>query len=430
MLLTTLVLAALVSLFSPASSPLRAAIPSGGVLRVGPGQPYTTIQAAVDAASSGDLVLVDPGQYPAFEIDGKGLSVVAAGGSFDVLESLPGAPAVRVRNVARPEQVTLVGVRIAHGFVDASALDVRDVSGAVRCSRLEVLEVRDVLGTQVRAAVSVENTRTFCLTDSQIWSGVPRLGSTIFAGGYAEGLSALELVDSFGSVQNVHLRGYDAGATYAGAALRVVGTSGVWIVDDLYASPQVTILRGGEGDVGGSAIHYIGPRARENFISTCGTIRFEPGVGTVQNGGYYAINGDGGIVGTGTGFETARRPDACPGSDYAQTSLDAPVANLGGTLNLQVWSLIPRRFVTFVALDSLYRVNLFGLRGRGLLDPSQPLQRLASGTTPGGNAVQLGLPIPLHPALIGLQLTFQSALGPVGGALESLSFPSFAVLTP
>ncbi len=36
---------------------------SGETLRVGPGEAYTDIQSAIDAAKDGDTVLVDPGEY-------------------------------------------------------------------------------------------------------------------------------------------------------------------------------------------------------------------------------------------------------------------------------------------------------------------------------------------------------------------------------
>ena len=47
-----------------------AASPRGQqVFRVGPTQPFATIGAATGAASTGDLIGVDPGSYPAFDIN-------------------------------------------------------------------------------------------------------------------------------------------------------------------------------------------------------------------------------------------------------------------------------------------------------------------------------------------------------------------------
>ncbi len=50
------------------------------VLRVGPGQPYTTIQSAVDAARSGDGILVYPSTYSeSVSVTRSGISIVAHG---------------------------------------------------------------------------------------------------------------------------------------------------------------------------------------------------------------------------------------------------------------------------------------------------------------------------------------------------------------
>jgi len=50
-------------------------------LHVGPGQPYATIQAAIDAASDGDTIIVHPGTYDGFTIESKNdLSIIGQDG--------------------------------------------------------------------------------------------------------------------------------------------------------------------------------------------------------------------------------------------------------------------------------------------------------------------------------------------------------------
>ena len=90
--------------------------PAGNLLRVGPTQAFTTIQGAVAAALPGDLILVDPGSYGEFAVDGKGISIAPAdGSSFTVLESVSLEPAILVENLPADQQVSIVGALIRHG---------------------------------------------------------------------------------------------------------------------------------------------------------------------------------------------------------------------------------------------------------------------------------------------------------------------------
>ena len=67
--MATLPLAALLALITSAH---------GATLRVGPTQAYTTVGAAVAAASSGDTVLIDPGAYAeSMAVTGKTLTLEA-----------------------------------------------------------------------------------------------------------------------------------------------------------------------------------------------------------------------------------------------------------------------------------------------------------------------------------------------------------------
>ena len=66
---------------------LIAVVPAGAAdLLVGPGQTYETIQAAVDAAASGDAIIIDPGTYPEqVLVDAKDLTITGAGQGLTVI---------------------------------------------------------------------------------------------------------------------------------------------------------------------------------------------------------------------------------------------------------------------------------------------------------------------------------------------------------
>lgn len=55
-------------------------------IHVGPGQPYTTIQSGIDAANTGDTVLVAPGTYNEnIDFKGKGITVTSSGGAAQTI---------------------------------------------------------------------------------------------------------------------------------------------------------------------------------------------------------------------------------------------------------------------------------------------------------------------------------------------------------
>lgn len=97
--------ASLIALAIAFSSARRA--PAQHVWVVDPAGPYTQIQPAVDAAATGDTVLVHTGNYGGFTINHKGVAVVAAIGA-----SVHVSDRVRVDNLASDQSVLLAGLYI------------------------------------------------------------------------------------------------------------------------------------------------------------------------------------------------------------------------------------------------------------------------------------------------------------------------------
>jgi hypothetical protein len=96
--------AALAALLTPSSS-LAAPLPSD-VLRVGPTQAFTTISAAVAEAASGDVLLVDAGDYAEDLIVGIGVAIVADGGPAALLGRL------QVVGIPESEQLLIAGLNV------------------------------------------------------------------------------------------------------------------------------------------------------------------------------------------------------------------------------------------------------------------------------------------------------------------------------
>lgn len=81
----------------------------------GPGT--TSIQQAVDAAQPGDIVLVEPGCYEPFAVDGKSLIVHAAGPVRPVVHVR-----IAVRNLAPTDQVSVRGFDVVGRFTNLANL--------------------------------------------------------------------------------------------------------------------------------------------------------------------------------------------------------------------------------------------------------------------------------------------------------------------
>ena len=92
------------------------------------------IQTAVDLAADGDILVVQPGGYPAFVVDGKGLSIFGLSNAA-VFQTIPGVddgPAVTIRNLSADQSVVLDGFTVFNSLVDVDAnLDVQDCAGPV-----------------------------------------------------------------------------------------------------------------------------------------------------------------------------------------------------------------------------------------------------------------------------------------------------------
>jgi hypothetical protein len=87
-------------------------------IHVGPGQTYTTIQSGIDAANTGDTVLVAPGTYNEnINFNGKAINVISSGGEAStIIDGGQKAPAV-IFDTSETRASVLSGFTIQHGGV-------------------------------------------------------------------------------------------------------------------------------------------------------------------------------------------------------------------------------------------------------------------------------------------------------------------------
>ena len=97
----------------------------------GPGVAFTSIQAAIDAASDGDTILVRDGGYPAFDLFGKGLAIVA---DTDQTARIEGG--IHVLGVPAGSAAVLRGLRTTIATRDG--LLIESCAGAVRVEDCEL----------------------------------------------------------------------------------------------------------------------------------------------------------------------------------------------------------------------------------------------------------------------------------------------------
>lgn len=111
---------------------------------------FTQIQPAIQAAAAGDIILVKPGTYDGFTLDGKGLSIIADGGPVSIGPfpnpfGLQEFREVRIRNLPASQRVVIAGLTIPQGLPslppfgtppkNLGAIQVKDCAGQVFLER-------------------------------------------------------------------------------------------------------------------------------------------------------------------------------------------------------------------------------------------------------------------------------------------------------
>ncbi len=138
------------------------------------GGSFTQIQQAINAAVDGDTILVKPGSYAGFSIDGKALTVVGDVGTRPTIFQ-----SVSVVNLAQGQTLTLarlnVGVTIAPF---APGLDVENCDGALRCVESEFRGFNGTTAAGGTGGAQLELARDVAISGCNIVGGAGKSGFT------------------------------------------------------------------------------------------------------------------------------------------------------------------------------------------------------------------------------------------------------------
>lgn len=383
------------------------------IVDAGGGGSFPTIQAAVDAAADGDLVVVRAGVYPAFQIQGKGLSVAA---DTDAFVEVNGT--LRVENTAPTQAVYL---RSLHTKVPGQeGLVVRQCAGPVWVEKCTLVAedgpptFPGTPGALVEDSSSVSFERCLLLGDDAQQSG-------------GQGGPGLRVDDSAVYLYDGELAGAD-GAFHDD--LGGHGGDGIDLRGGLVFAAG-TVMRGGRG--GGADDDPADPFGGGGGVS-CGV----PGTGgaglSLQSGAtgpplarLFActlLPGKGGFSTSAKGCPDG--PDGMPIEVFQGDVQSLPGTPRSLRASSPVRELETATFTLTGPAGEQAFVFFSATQGGVLLAPFQgaaligsPFTQVANGTVPPGDFLQLTTPIPLlGPTFQGVQLYTQSFwLDAQGGAI-------------
>jgi len=430
---------------------------AGNAFYVGPTRTHTQITSAIAASATGDVILVDPGTYLPFDVNGKGISIVGNGASYTI-SAVANTPEIRVRNLAPDVNCTILDAEIAYNDQGAPAIRIENNDGAVRLGKVLISPNGHVFATSAQAVIEVDDTETFWLVDSYFyWEGTdPITGNPteffavttnpLSAGNPVEvndGVSALQLKNSHGVVQNSRLRGY-SGGTHGGDGLRLIDDgedltdASAWLLEDRVNPDFNTHFQGGPGESGGHAVHQIRTPFLADLIKACGgrenaiTLSYVGGakqISTGEVGGFYGRNNTNGSIGGGGGVAFSF-PDHCPDTQRNESTVALIKVPIGGTFTTRVRTKVDRQYLLTYCASARYQYSVPGFSGRGVADATFLLGPAVSGNTTGGVTTAIPYTIPNVPALIGTQVSVQAGFGLIGGTLTNIGIPGYAVIIP
>lgn len=140
------------------------------VWTVGASGQFQDIQLAIDQAAAGDILLVDPGSYGGFTLDGKSLTIVArvdvsAGQTVEVYGD------VLIANLAAGDIAVVQGEAFSINGTVSHALEVRDSLGSVRLQGLELRGACGVGGGAGKSGLFLDHAADVSLVGGKVTGG-------------------------------------------------------------------------------------------------------------------------------------------------------------------------------------------------------------------------------------------------------------------
>ncbi len=383
----------------------------------GPGVAFTDVQAAVDAASDGDLVLVRPGAYAGFSIVAKGLAVVGDLGA-DVFVS----GGCVVSGLAASQTVELRALDIA-STASVPALRLDSNMGSVWIEDVDVAQLGPG-GSASLGAVDVAGCAGVTLQRCTVAVAIP--SSPAVGNGGMHGVRVAS------SSVFLHLVTATGGKGKPGSTDSTIGGAGLLVASGsafLYGG----VFRGGEGATGEDLGEFL---FCDNGSPGGFGLWLEPGAQVTRLGARFE-GGPGGPGGTDpfSGFACAAGPDG-PALQIFAGAIDVELAG-----SVQAWrvdSPVRGGQPATLVVDGLPSTPVFALAsvgtsfavfpslaGASCVDPAA-LVVLLVGATDANGVLQLSLPMP-HPApgfgfvrVFTQALLFDASLGPRLGSGSTL----------
>ncbi len=414
---------------------MGSALAGGKVLIVDATQPplgsYPTVQQAIDAATEGDIVLIEAGDYPsASTISGKSLTLVGNPTGTAVGQTVRVGP-ITVTNVAANQKVIVRGIKSVLGFGNVPAIDLANDQGPI---------VLEDVNAQYDSAPPITDSpmvrisncaRVLLVRPVVIGHAITNENPGV---NYPKG-SALAISTSTVSVYGGILQGGDGDPAF------LYDLTGFLFNKATPGGPGVLLYSGSLFVAGATILGGFGGAGTLDLATATACLPGEDGgTGIVIGGKFTSLDStiSGGQPGfsppnclpqggsMGTAIQQVSGSISSFDETYRSVSVESPI-HLGGTATLDVYGVGGDVFVLLLSLGpSLVWIPA----SKGSLLPALPAIPLVIGPLPQSGVLQLPSALPssgLSPGIDGVELYLQGHFpGAHGGGV--LSSPTATIV--